>query len=88
MIIVRHSKYLKAFNKRIKPFLPLVEQFKERWMIFEQNSKDPLLKDHALKGNLKGFRAFSITGNIRLMYKKEKDNIILYDIGTHNQVYK
>jgi addiction module RelE/StbE family toxin len=56
--------------------------------MFEKDENHPLLKNHSLKGNLSGYKAFSITGDIRVIYKKEKNKIILYDIGAHNQVYK
>jgi len=37
---------------------------------------------------MKGFYAFSITGDIRVIYQKISDEeIILVDIGSHNQVY-
>ena len=43
--------------------------------------------DHKLIGSLEGFRSFSITGDIRVVYRKDGAEIELYDIGTHNQVY-
>lgn len=49
---------------------------------------NPTLRDHALQGALYGYRAISITGDIRLIYYYVSAEIIcLYDIGTHNQVY-
>lgn len=45
------------------------------------------LNDHALSGNLQGKRAFSITGDIRVIYVELEDRLIFLDIGTHNQVY-
>jgi addiction module RelE/StbE family toxin len=47
-----------------------------------------LLDDHALKGKMKGKRAFSITDDVRVIYV-ESDNVFVFlDIGSHNQVYK
>ena len=88
MKIIRTKRFEKCFNKRIKNDPSLVNQFKKCFLIFEKEENHPLLKTHFLKGNLSGYKAFSISGDIRVIYKKEKDTIILYDIGIHNQVYK
>jgi mRNA-degrading endonuclease YafQ of YafQ-DinJ toxin-antitoxin module len=45
------------------------------------------LYDHHLTGDLQGRRAFSITGDVRVVYIEFKDKIIFLDVGTHNQVY-
>ena len=88
MEIIRTKRFDKSFRKRIKNNPSLINQFKQRWLMFEKDENHPLLKNHSLKGNLSGYKAFSITGDIRVIYKKEKNKIILYDIGAHNQVYK
>lgn len=88
MIIVRGKRFTKSFKKRIENNLSLLSQFKKRWQLFANDSSNPLLKDHSLKGSLLGFRSFSITGNVRLIYKKEGETVNLFDIGSHNQVYK
>lgn len=49
--------------------------------------KQALLNDHALHGDLEGYRSFSVTGDIRVVYKIEGETIKLFDIGRHNQVY-
>lgn len=46
------------------------------------------LRDHALEGNMKGLRAFSITADIRVVYAEDEDFIVLVDVGTHAQVYR
>ncbi|OGK25670.1 hypothetical protein A2954_04545 [Candidatus Roizmanbacteria bacterium RIFCSPLOWO2_01_FULL_37_12] len=88
MKFYRSNKFKKSYKKRILFNKNLEEQVDERIIRFSENPADPLLKDHALKGKLAGLRSFSITGDIRIVYKKESDLIILYDIGSHNQVYK
>lgn len=45
------------------------------------------INDHALTGDLQGRRAFSVTGDIRVVYIELEDKIIFLDIGSHNQVY-
>ena len=81
------KEFKKSYKKRIQQNENLVKRFNERYDIFEANSKDPILKDHALAGKLQGYRSFSITGDIRVVYYIFEDTIYFVDIGTHNQVY-
>lgn len=85
--ILYSRRFLKRFEKRILPNQELYIRFKDRVGLFRDSPDHPLLRDHPLRGKLIGFRAFSITGDIRLVYEKVKDGIILHDIGSHNQVY-
>lgn len=87
MIVQRHKQFLKSYHRRIISQSAIDRKFEERLKLFLQDPKDPILKDHGLTGKKKTFRAFSITGDIRVVYKIEGNIIRLYDIGTHNQVY-
>lgn len=87
MKIQYHKEFLKSYNKRISPYPKLELQFKLQLEKLIINPKDPSLKDHKLIGKRKSFRAFSVTGDIRVIYKIIENNIWLYDIGSHNQVY-
>lgn len=84
-------KYIGVFNKnfkiRIQPNNYLLKRFKERLNLFTQSSADPILKDHALKGSKEGLRAFSITGDIRVVYFFKGETVMFINIGTHEQVY-
>ena len=82
-----HSEFAKHYNKKIAPSSKLVTQFKNRLELFIEDSKNPILKDHQLKGKRSEYRAFSITGDVRAVYKIVEDKLWLYDVGTHNQVY-
>lgn len=55
--------------------------------LFKENSQNPVLKDHALTGSKIGYRAFSVTGDVRIIYERFNGDVRFYDIGTHNQVY-
>lgn len=64
------------------------KQFAVRLEAFLKNPSNPLLNDHPLSGDLFGKRAFSVTGNVRVIYRYlTKDMILLLRVGTHNQVY-
>jgi addiction module RelE/StbE family toxin len=85
---IKFSKYFeKSFKKRILPSPSLSKKFAERLKLFQTNPKDPLIRDHALTGTKIGKRAFSITGDYRVVYGEKDGVLIFYDIGTHNQVY-
>lgn len=75
------------YSKRIKPNKNLDKRFEERFKLFLENQKNPLLRNHALGGKMKGFRSLSITGDIRVIYYIYKNVAYFVDIGTHNQVY-
>ena len=83
-----HHSFLKSFDKRIRRNSKLSLQTQTRIELFKQGPNNPLLKDHQLTGNKRGFRSFSITGDIRIVYFLESDGrAIFVDIGSHNQVY-
>lgn len=83
-------KYHKKFNKKFYKFTPkLRKKIRNIIELFKENPHNPILKNHALKGRLKGQRAFSATGDIRIIFKKTNDYVIviMLDVGIHNQVY-
>ncbi len=87
MKLVYHQRFKKRFKRSIESSTSLKRRFQKRLELFLANSKDPILRDHVLTGDLEGYRSFSITGDIRVIYYLDGDSIHLYDIGTHNQVY-
>lgn len=86
MIEIKQVKsFIKAFDKLPKRIKPVAI---ERIKMFSENRSDPELHDHALKGRMKGKRAFWITNDFRIVYRIEYDIFVLLDIGKHTQVYK
>lgn len=83
-------QYHKNFTKNFKKLTPKLQQ--KTLTAIEQFTKDPhnpLLRNHALKGRMQGLRAFSVSGDVRIIFQ-EKDNyvlVIMLDVGIHNQVY-
>lgn len=81
-------KFLKNFRKRIAPNRKLSRRYDERVKIFLTDSRSPVLKDHPLAGDKRDFRAFWITGDVRVIYYLMDQNAVLFiDVGSHNQVY-
>ncbi|MDP3733263.1 MAG: type II toxin-antitoxin system YafQ family toxin [Candidatus Daviesbacteria bacterium] len=81
------GKFQKRFNLRIKPKPNLIRKFQDRVEIFSKDPQDIVLKDHQLRGEKNELRAFSITGDIRVIYFVKGEDAYFIDIGSHNQVY-
>lgn len=79
--------FIKVFRKRFGNDEKITIAFEERLKLFSENSSSRLLRDHKLKGGKLGLRAFSVTGDIRVVYFIHKGVAYFFDIGTHNQVY-
>ena len=86
MKIIRKKTFTKAFgrlqdNQRKKVDAAIFE--------FYRNPFSPLLKNHALKGDMQGKRAISAGGDLRIIFT-EKDGyveVLMINVGSHNQVY-
>jgi len=88
MTIGRHSDFKKAYKKRCAGKKNLKARVAERIALFTINPRHPFLKDHALTGTKNHLRAFSVGGDMRVVYyPMSKDKVLFLDIGTHNQVY-
>jgi len=85
--IKRDRTFEKHFKQRISPHLKLTNRFKERLTLFMAGELGYPIYDHALTGKLAGKRAFSIAGDIRVIYIELEDSIVFLDVGSHNQVY-
>jgi len=85
--IIRHRQFEKHFRSRISPSPKLVKQFKQRLQLFLDGVRDYPLDDHALVGTMKGLRAFSVGGDLRVVYRETEEYYEFLDIGSHNQVY-
>ena len=81
-------KFNPSFRKRHKKLNTKIKKaFHRRLELFIQDPRQPFLSDHPLVGKLQGYRAFSVTGDIRVIYYISEGTVYLVDIGTHNQVY-
>ena len=87
MKISYHKTFLKHFKKRIAPNKKLQSRFYQRLNLLIQDSNNPILKKHQLKGKRRIYWSFSVTGDIRAIYRIKKNILFLYDIGTHAQLY-
>jgi addiction module RelE/StbE family toxin len=85
---VRLTKYFdKSYKKRIAPNSNLKEAYIARVAQWQAGKRAKQLNDHPLKGSMKGKRAFSIAGDVRVVYEETYEVFIFLDVGSHNQVY-
>lgn len=77
------------FRKRFAKLPPKVRQrFEERLALFMREPFHPSLRNHPLTGNLIGYRAFSVTGDYRVLFRLiDTDAAKFIDIGRHQHVY-
>ena len=87
--------YTKSYNKRAKAkkFFQkhpnLLGQYEKTLKILELNPNHPSLRLHELKGKLKRLHsvAINISYRITLEFTVTDKDIILVDVGPHEQVY-
>lgn len=86
--ILYSQSFLKHFRARVNKDIKLSAKYEKRVKLFLSSPQHALLRNHNLIGKHSGDRAFSVTGDIRVIYKFIDENTVLFlDIGTHNQVY-
>ncbi len=84
-------KFHKIFDKRYQRLhRKIQDQVDGALSKFSKNPFDAALHNHALKGHMEGKRAFSVTGDVRIIFEEENGyyTVIMLDVGTHNQVYR
>lgn len=86
--ITLRKSFEKAYVKRLRSEKKLTKQYKERVNLFLAGHRDQPLNDHALTGTMSGLRSFSISGDIRVIYRETASYYEFIDIGTHAQVYE
>lgn len=86
MQIKFHNTFTKQYSKLNKQQQKKVDLTIGKFIL---NPFDKSLRNHKLKGKLKGFRAISAEFDLRLVFNlkdKYMEVVFLY-VGTHNQVY-
>jgi mRNA-degrading endonuclease YafQ of YafQ-DinJ toxin-antitoxin module len=84
--MIYRSSHFKRQLRKLSP--KLQRKVAERLRLMLVNEFDPILNNHKLGGEYEGDRSINITGDIRLTYKRERDDFYLRVVGTHSQLYK
>ena len=83
------DSYIKRARKVLKKHPQIGSQYRKTLELLELNPHHPSLRLHNLKGNLKGLSSISINMSYRIVLHLmiSDEDIILIDMGTHDQVY-
>lgn len=87
--IIYTKSYLKRAVKFAKRHPDLLSQYEKTLKLLELNPFHPSLRLHRLSGSLSDLHSVSINLSYRitLEFVVEDDQIILVNVGSHNEVY-
>ena len=92
-VITFASSFKRAYKNLIRKHPELQAKVETILKLLAENSFDPLLKTHKLKGQLTGSWACSVEYDCRIVFdfvehpKSGEEEILLIDIGSHDEVY-
>ena len=88
--LVWTNTFSRTARKFLKKNPDLRSEFERTLKQLEENPNHPKLRLHPLKGHLTGKHAVSLTYSHRivLVLALDDDEIVLLDVGTHDQTYR
>lgn len=93
MNIYWSRSFKRGYKKAINKYLQFREDILEAVKKLKENPFSSALKTHKLKGELEGSYACSVEYNLRIVFNlvtnsiTQQKEILLIDIGTHEEVY-
>jgi len=87
--IIYPESYIRRARKFLKRHPDLARQYQKTLELLEINPFHPSLRLHPLKGRLAGLHGVSINISFRITLELiiRKQEIILVNVGTHEEVY-
>jgi mRNA-degrading endonuclease YafQ of YafQ-DinJ toxin-antitoxin module len=87
--LIYPESYIKRARKFLKKHPEICSQYEKTLELLEINPHHPLLRLHGLQGRLKGLSSVSINMSYRIVLELVivDNDIILVDVGNHDQVY-
>jgi len=87
--LIETSLYRKRVKKFLKKHPQIFSKYKKTIFFLETNPYHPSLRLHKLQGNLNEYHSISIDMDYRIIidFIIVNDEIILIDIGSHDEVY-
>ncbi|AKM79099.1 TPA: hypothetical protein DEQ95_03835 [Candidatus Beckwithbacteria bacterium] len=83
-------RFSRKFKKQHgKAPLKIRKAFYQRLTLFEKDKFSPLLNNHALSGQWRGYRSINISGDWRAVFiESTRSNLVIFvALGTHSQLY-
>jgi addiction module RelE/StbE family toxin len=79
------KKFDKQFRKQPQK---IQQEFAKRIALFLVDTHSPTLNIHKLSGTLKDYWSFNVSGDIRVVFDKQLDDlVVLVAIGSHSELY-
>ena len=87
--LIYPDSYIKRAKKFLRKHPEIHTQYRKTLELLELNPKHPSLRLHDLGGRLKGLSSVSINMSYRIVLELviKDEEIILINIGSHDQVY-
>jgi mRNA-degrading endonuclease YafQ of YafQ-DinJ toxin-antitoxin module len=81
------SSFVRAYKGVVKRDSQKAKVIQDKIEQFRLNPKHPLLRVHKLGGFATETWSFSVGFDLRILFTRDDDTVLLVGIGTHNQVY-
>jgi addiction module RelE/StbE family toxin len=87
--LVYPESYIRRARKFLNKHPDILKQYQKTLELLELNPIHPSLRLHKLQGRMRGLSSVSINIRYRIViqFYIEEDEIILVNIGTHNDLY-
>ena len=86
--VIWDQGFKNIYQKRVKNNAELKKRFWTVMRLFSKNPFDRRLRTHKLTGKLEGLWSFSVAYDWRVIFRfLSKDEVLLIDIGSHDEVY-
>ena len=87
--LIYPDSYVRKAKKFLRRHPEILGQYQKTLELLEINPRHPSLRLHGLQGRLSGLSSVSINMSYRIVLEMviRENDIILVDIGNHDQVY-
>ncbi len=91
--LVWSNTFIRAFKRTIRKYPKSQKEIEQTLRLLVEDPFSPQLQSHKLKGKLSGSWACSTGYDLRIIFdfikseKEGEDEILLIEIGTHDEVY-
>ena len=87
--LIYPDSYIRRAKKFLRKHPEIHKQYKKTLQLLELDPYHPSLRLHSLEGRLKGLSSVSINMSYRIVLELEiqDEEIVLINIGSHDQVY-
>jgi addiction module RelE/StbE family toxin len=80
--------FIRALKRLLRTNPALHSTYEEKLSLFISDPFNPLLRTHKLHGKLSGMWSFSLTSNLRILFRfTNKNKAVFFDVGNHDDLY-